>query len=118
MKNIVPSKSLEWTNFILGACLACCALFFKDLPAAAWNAVIVGVLVASFSAVALSRYAAWVEWTNLSLGCWAILAPFILKFGSAAAPIWVHVTVGLCVALVAAIQLIASKKNATGSTKS
>ena len=118
MKNVVPSKGLEWTNFILGAGLACSALFFTEFPAAVWDAVIVGAIIASCSAVALSRYGVWTEWANLALGCWAAVAPFILKFGSLASPTWIHVTVGLCVALFASIQLLASKKSESGSANS
>lgn len=117
MKNVVPSSGLEWANLITGACLACCALFFKEFPAAAWDAVILGAVIASCSVVALTRYGVWAEWTNLVLGCWAVVAPFILKFGSPAAPMWVHVAVGLCVGTIATIQLLASKNRGSGATK-
>ncbi|MEI9431984.1 SPW repeat protein [Mesorhizobium sp. Cs1299R1N3] len=105
MKSEVPSKGLEWTNLILGAGLACAAFLFAGLPAAAWNAGIVGTLIVCCSAVALYRYGAWAEWSNLTLGSWAVIAPFLLGFGSAQAAMWTHVLIGLCVATVAIIQL-------------
>lgn len=71
MTSEVPSKGLEWSNLVLGAGLACAAFAFAELPAAAWNAGIVGVLIACCSAVALYRYGAWAEWSNVALGCWA-----------------------------------------------
>lgn len=118
MTSEVPSKGLEWTNLVLGACLACAAFAFAELPAA-WNAGIVGVLIACCSAVALYRYGAWAEWTNLTLGCWAVFAPFLLGFGSAQAAMWTHVLVGLCVATIAIIQLSSgSKAQMASSTKS
>jgi hypothetical protein len=110
MTNEVPSKGLEWTNLVLGAGLACAAFVFADMPAAAWNAGIVGVLIACCSAVALYRSGAWAEWSNLALGSWAVAAPFLLGFGSVPAAMWTHVLVGLCVATIAVIQLSSGRK--------
>ena len=115
----VPSKGLEWTNLILGAGLACAAFMFAELPVAAWNAGIVGTLMVCCSAVALYRYEVWTEWSNLILGCWAVVAPFLLGFGSTETPMWTHVLLGLCVATVATMQLLADRKAHTLSgTKS
>ncbi|MGX5804906.1 SPW repeat protein [Bradyrhizobium sp. Arg314] len=110
MRNDVPSKGLEWTNLILGAGLACAAIMFVGLPAAAWNAGVVGSLIVCSSAVALYRYGDWAEWSNLTLGCWAAVAPFLLGFGSAQGPMWTHVLIGICVATFAALQLVASRR--------
>ena len=71
----VPNKALEWANLVLGAGFACAAFMFTELPVAAWNMGIVGALIACCSVVALYRYAAWTEWSNLALGCWAIVPP-------------------------------------------
>lgn len=109
MKNEVPNKRLEWTNLVLGAGLACSAFIFAGLPAAAWNAGIVGTLIVCCSAMALYRYGAWAEWSNLALGSWAVVAPFLLGFGSAQTPIWTHVVVGICVATIAILQLRANR---------
>ncbi|CCV15510.1 SPW repeat protein [Mesorhizobium sp. STM 4661] len=107
MTSEVPSKGLEWTNLILGACLACSAFMFAALPLAAWNAGIVGTLIVCCSAVALYRYGDWAEWSNLTLGCWTVVAPFLLGFGS----MWTHVVIGICVATIAAMQLAASRRS-------
>lgn len=109
MTSEVPSKGLEWTNLVLGVGLACAAFIFAELPPAAWNAGIVGVLIVFCSTVALYRYAEWAEWSNLTLGCWAVVAPFLFGFASASAPMWTHVVIGLCVATIAAIQLVAGR---------
>jgi hypothetical protein len=85
---------------------------FAGLPIAAWNAGIVGTLIVCCSAVALYRYGAWTEWSNLTLGCWAVAAPFVLGFWSAQGPMWTHVVIGLCVATIAVVQLVASRKSA------
>lgn len=111
MKSTVPSKGLEWTNLLLGACFVCAAFLFKDIPAAAWNAGIVGTLIVCCSAVALIRYGNWAEWSNVTLGCWAVAAPFLLGFQSAQGPMWTHVLVGLCVAAIAALQIGSGRKS-------
>jgi hypothetical protein len=105
MNNEIPSKGLEWTNLLLGVALACAAFLFAALPAAAWNAGIVGILIATCSAVALYKYAAWAEWSNITLGSWAVISPFLLGFGSVPTPMWTHVLIGLCVVTVAVLQL-------------
>ena len=110
MRIEVPSKGGEWTNLVLGLALACTAITFAGLPIAAWNAGIVGALIVCCSAVALYRYGAWTEWSNLVLGCWAVIAPFLLGFGSAQAPMRIHVVVGLCVATIAVMQLLADRR--------
>ncbi|TIM63644.1 MAG: hypothetical protein E5Y58_28320 [Mesorhizobium sp.] len=107
MTSEVRSKGLEWTNLVLGAGLACAAFAFAELPAAAWNAGIVGVLIACCSGVALYRYGASAEWSNVALG---VAAPFLLGFGSAQTAMWTHVLVGLCVATIAIIQLSSGRK--------
>jgi hypothetical protein len=104
MRNELPS--LKWANLILGAGLACSTLFFTDFPVAAWNAAIVGTLILCCSAMALLRYGAWAEWSNITLGCWAVVAPFLLNFALAQIPMWTHVLIGVCVATIATMQLL------------
>jgi hypothetical protein len=119
MTSEVPSKGLEWTNLILGAGLACAAFMFPGQPAAAWDAGIVGTLIVCCSAMALYRYGAWAEWSNLILGCWAVVAPFVLGFGAPQNAMWTHVLVGVCSATIAAMQLFGSRdEQAPSKTKS
>ncbi|MFG1428827.1 SPW repeat protein [Roseixanthobacter glucoisosaccharinicivorans] len=105
MKNEVPNKGLEWTNMVLGLVLACAAFAFGGLSAAVWDAAVVGILIACCSAVALARYGAWTEWSNIVLGCWAVVAPWIMGFSGAQTAMWTHVVIGICVACIAAAQL-------------
>lgn len=111
MKNEVPSKGLEWTNLLLGMCLGCAAFTFGGVPTAAWNAATVGAVIALCSAIALYRYADWAEWSNLTLGIWAVIAPFALGFGSATGAMLTHIVIGSTVLLIAIIQLLGSSKN-------
>ena len=110
MNSGVANRGLEWTNLVLGAGLACAAIGFADSAVVAWNAAIVGMLIMCSSAVALYRYGAWAEWSNITLACWAIVAPFLLGFGSAPGPMWTHVVVGFSVATIATVQLRAKSR--------
>lgn len=116
MKAEVPSKMLEFTNLLLGSGLALAAFVFAGQPVAAWNAALVGVLIAYCSAVALYRYGGWAEWSNITLGCWAVLSPFVLGFAAAPGPTWTSIVVGGSVATIATIQLAASRKARAPST--
>src|SRR5215813_3702477 len=44
------------------------------------NAVILGVLIALAAVIALFRVKAWEEWTNVVLGVWLVVSPWILGF--------------------------------------
>lgn len=107
MNTEVPSKGLEWTNLVLGGCLlvAPFALGFTSEAVPAWNAYIVGATVIVASCVALAMYRPWAEWLNVTLGSWALVAPFLLGFAGLATAMWAHVIIGLCVACIAAYQL-------------
>lgn len=114
----VPSKGLEWTNLVLGGVLATAAIAMTG-PLASWNAAVVGTLIVCCSVVALYRYSAWTEWTNLILGCWTFVAPFLPGFGSAQGPTLMQVVIGLCIAAIATAQLMAGGKlHEPSSTKS
>jgi hypothetical protein len=111
MKSEVPNKGLEWTNLVLGLVLACAAFALGGLSTAVWDAAVVGILIACCSAIALTRYGAWAEWTNVVLGCWAVIAPWVLGFSGAQTAMWTHVVIGICVACIAAAQLFSGGKS-------
>src|SRR5689334_16058075 len=89
---------LERLNLILGVTLAGAAFFFTSATSAAWDAVLIGSLIACFSATALVRYGLWADWSNLTLACWALIAPFALQFDNVQSALWTHLTIGTCVA--------------------
>ena len=113
MKAEVPSKGLEWINLIIGAGFACAA--FVSTGAAAWNAGLVGLLIASCSIMALYQYGSWAEWSNVSLGSWAIVSPFVLGFAATPEATWTSIAVGICVATIATMQLLAGRKGRPSS---
>ncbi|MEH6691084.1 MAG: SPW repeat protein [Pseudorhizobium pelagicum] len=110
-----PSQALEVTNILAASCLAFGALAFSEVSAAAWNAVLCGLVIVAIYARALYNYRERAEWLNLTLGCWVFVAPFILGFGSNPSATWTHVSVGLIVASIAGIQLYLGKGTPTGT---
>jgi len=113
MKAEVPSMGLERTNLTLGVGFACAAFLFTG--AAAWNAGIVGLLIAFCSIVALYRYGSWTQWSNVTLGSWAIVSPFVLSFSAAQGATWTSIVAGICVATIATMQLLAGRKAGSSS---
>lgn len=118
MASTVPSKGLEWTNLIVGIGLFGAPVVFAEPRVAVWNAAIVGALIATWSAITLYRYKVWAEWSNLALGAWAMLAPFLFKFGSAQPATSIHVIAGLWVCSIACMQLVASRDTKAAGGKS
>lgn len=110
MKDNVKNKSLEIVNLFMGVAMVCAVFTFSGSPAAVVNAAIVGSIIAMCSLLVLYRYQDWAEWTNLLAGSWAIIAPFVLGFGSLQAPMLTHVVVGISVATISLMQLRANRK--------
>jgi hypothetical protein len=117
MKSVLPSKGWEWINLILGVGFACAAFTIAGPTVAAWNAGIVGALIAYCSTAALYRYRTWTEVSNFTLGSWAAASPFVLGFASAPVTTWASIAVGICVATIATLQLLASRKGRTPSER-
>jgi hypothetical protein len=74
-----PAFSANWVNVIFGIWVAVSpfALAFTALPAATWNAVIVGLLIAIL-ALSRSPVNQSVSFLNILLGLWLIASPFVL----------------------------------------
>jgi hypothetical protein len=79
-------------------------LGFTDTQAAAWNAWIVGAVIALVALGALTMFNRYEEWANLALGLWAVIAPWALGFAAGAA-MWTHLAVGVVVAALAGSRL-------------
>ncbi len=103
----IEEKALDIVNVVIGLALVLSpwVLGFSAEQAAAWNAWVVGALIALIAAGALFAFAAWEEWANLVLGIWAVLSPWILGFAAVSAAMWVHVIAGLIVAVLAGLDL-------------
>lgn len=81
--------------------------------AAAWNAWVVGVVIAALAIWAVAMFAEWQDWLNGILGVWLVIAPWVLGFGDLAAAAWNHVIVGLLVLGFAAWELWDVRQKAT-----
>jgi hypothetical protein len=71
-----------------------------SFTSAAWDAWILGVVVAIIAIAAMVRAAPWQVWATLILGIWVFIAPWILSFTALANAAWDHWIVGALVFLV------------------
>jgi len=69
--------------------------------AAAWNAWVLGIVIAALALWAAFQFAEWHDWANGILGVWLIVSPWILGFAAMTAAVWNHVIVGLLIAALA-----------------
>lgn len=89
----------------LGLLLSPWYLGYADQANAAWNAWIIGAVVSLIAAAALLAFHEAEEWANLTLGAWAVFAPWILGFAAVSTATTVHVLAGLVVAVFAGLSL-------------
>lgn len=97
----------DWSNLFLAIWLFISpwTFGFTTSAAAAWNAWIVAVIVGLVAASALYQVYRWEEWTNVALGIWLAISPWVLGFTGAAAAARNAVLVGLLVLVVAGEEL-------------
>lgn len=74
---------------------------FAGESAAAWNAWIIGVVIAVVAAGAIYDFQKWEEWLNVVLAVWLVISPWLLGFSALAAAMWNAVIVGLLVLALA-----------------
>jgi hypothetical protein len=72
---------------------------------ASWNAWIAAIPIAGFALSALTQLQAQEEWGLLTVGLWAIVAPWVLGFTGEASALWSHVGAGALVSILAATDL-------------
>lgn len=90
-------------NLLLGVWLAVSpwALSYAGETTPAWNAHVVGVIIAVSALAALLAFQQWEEWINIALGAWLIASPFVLGFTTNVAAMWNQLIVGLLVGILA-----------------
>lgn len=90
-------------NLVLGIWLAVSpwALSYSGEAAPAWNAHIVGVIVAVAAIAALVAFQKWEEWVNAALAAWLIVSPYILGFSALTSALWNQIVVGVLVGILA-----------------
>ena len=97
---------IDVTNVVLGICLFVLPWFVSGMSQGAeWNVWLTGGLIIVIAGAAVFSYAPWQEWTNLVLGAWAGISPWLFGFSMHAGAAWTHVVLGAAVLILAAIQL-------------
>jgi heme/copper-type cytochrome/quinol oxidase subunit 3 len=86
---------------------------YADYTAAMANSVAVGALLAAAALGAIFLPRAWEEWTEVALGLWMILSPWLLGFAAAGAATANAVVCGLVV-IALALWVLATDKDYGG----
>jgi len=71
----------------------------QSLPA--WNAHVVGAIIAVAAVAALNAFQQWEEWVNVAFGAWLIVSPYLLGISGPTSALWNQIIVGLVVAILA-----------------
>ena len=94
----------NWVNVLFGIWVMISPFIvqFARLPAAMWNNVIVGIVIALLALIrtSLPRQSGW-SWANVILGIWMIISPFVLGVMTTAI-LWNNIILGIAIGLVAA----------------
>ena len=90
-------------NLVLGLWLAISpwALSYMMDAIPAWNALIVGVIIAVAAAATLIAFHKWEEWVNVVLAAWLIISPFLLSYPMMANAMTNQIIVGVVTGLLA-----------------
>jgi hypothetical protein len=93
----------SWLNVLLGiwVIISPFVVQFARLPAAMWNNVIVGIVIAILALIRTStpQQIGW-SWANVILGIWMIISPFALGTMTTAI-LWNNIILGIVIAIVA-----------------
>lgn len=103
----------DWGNLTLAAWLFISPWvlgYAVGADAAAVNAWIFGVIVASMAGAALMRARPWEEWVNMAIGAWLVISPWVLGFSGRGGAAWNAVIVGFLVLVLAAWDLRAIRQ--------
>jgi hypothetical protein len=93
-------------NLVLGAFLFLAPWIFAfSSDAARQSAWYAGFVIAFVAFMELVEFAEWTEWVNLTVGIWVVASIWALGLYAETTAMWVHLIVGLVVAILAAIEL-------------
>ncbi|MCA0272197.1 MAG: SPW repeat protein [Proteobacteria bacterium] len=86
------------------------ALGFTGIESAMWNAVILGIVIVVMTLMELVEFHDWEEWTDMVIGGWLAISPWVLGFtgeaGGSSLAAGNFLIVGLVVLALAAWSLI------------
>jgi len=105
-------------NLLLGIWLAISpwVLSYASEVTAAWNAHVIGVIIAVAALAALVAFQKWEEWVNAALAAWLIVSPYILGFSGLASALWNQLIVGVLVGALAIWAAVTASDQATART--
>lgn len=103
------NKWQDWVNLVLAVWLFISpwALSFYPggaaaLPAAAWTAWVLAIVIGVFSVAALVKARPWEEWVNIVAAALLFISPWVLGYyGGAPAAMWNALIVGAVVFILA-----------------
>lgn len=99
--------SASWqdaVNFLLGIALLISpfVLGFRADQTPAWNAYIVGAIIAIMALAAMFAFQPWEEWISAILGAWLIISPWVLGFNAGhSTAMTTHVVIGIATLVLA-----------------
>jgi hypothetical protein len=105
------------TNLLVGVWLICApfALSYSGVSNALWNDIILGATIATLAGIrVLGAYRqTWLSWTNATLGCWLVIAPFVLGYSDVNNAVGNDIVVGVVVLMFALWSAAASRTGAS-----
>jgi SPW repeat-containing protein len=82
-----------------------------------WSLYIVGIAVAALAVAAIFAFRAWEEWTNIALGVWLLVSPWVLGFSSSAFLMWNAVIAGALIVVLAGWAIAPTQDSPRGPAK-
>jgi hypothetical protein len=79
------------------------------ITVAMWNLYVVGIAIALLATATLFAFRVWKEWTNLVLGAWLHISPWVLGFSTSALLAWNAVAAGALLVLLAASTIVPAR---------
>lgn len=106
-------------NLVLGIWLVLSPwiLAYAAEPTAAWNAYVLGVIIAVAAVAALIAFHEWEEWVNAVFGAWLIVSPWVLGFSALTAAVGNQVVVGVLVGALAIWSVFTGRAHQRLATK-
>lgn len=121
MSNFAKKLTGNWQDvvcLILGLWLVVSpwVLGFTAIQFAMWNAIVLGAVIVVMTLMELVEFHDWEEWTDMVIGGWLAISPWVLGFtaeaGGSAVATANFVIVGLLVLAMAAWSLIGHRSDA------
>lgn len=116
--NVLSRQWQDAVNTVLGVWLVVSpwVLGYATATTPAWNAWVLGVVIAVTGIAALTAFHRWEEWVNAVLGAWLVVSPWLLGFTGLTAALWNQIVVGIVVAGLAIWRAMAIDGRTIAST--